>query len=76
MAGIKKPAVTMEDLRNAECDLYKAVMGRADQLAKKRKIDLEGWEALYRIFADDHHWLPSQVRSLTLQEIDALLPAR
>ena len=39
-------------------------------------IDLEGWEALYRIFADDHHWLPSQVRSLTLQEIDALLPAR
>lgn len=74
--GTKQTLQSAEkELRKQEGRLLEAVLGQADELAKKRKYEgLCGWEALYKIFAVDHHWLPSQVRGLTLEEIGILLP--
>jgi|GEM_PF-3816382 len=60
---------------DAQCHrfLRKRVMERIDAIAKQRDWKLHGQPALYMYFAEKYHWLPSQVRSLSTEEIAALL---
>jgi hypothetical protein len=44
-----------------------------DIYAEKRGWNLTGMDVLYKLFAEKYHWTPAQVRSLTQNEVDALL---
>lgn len=47
---------------------------QGDALAKRMGYDgLRGMDALHRFLIDKHHWLPHQVRSLTVDELKLLL---
>jgi len=48
-------------------------MERINAIARQRNWKLHGQQALYKYFAEKYHWLPSQVRTLSTEEIAALL---
>jgi hypothetical protein len=58
---------------DAEADRYALCLKLAGIYAQKKGWDVTGWEALYLLFADKWGWTPSQVRSLTLDEISMFL---
>lgn len=72
---------TKEELHEAEKKLYHAkaemryIMARqGDILAKKKGYKtLEGMDAIVRFLCDKHHWLPHQVRALSVEDLQLLL---
>lgn len=61
-------------LLQVTAELSHTIARRGDKLAKKMKYgDLGGMDAIHRYLIDKHHWLPDQVRRLTVDEIQLLL---
>jgi hypothetical protein len=59
-------------IANAELMAHWAARGEA--IAKKYKYTgLTGIDAIHRFLIDRYHWLPSQVRALTIDELELLL---
>lgn len=56
-------------------DLEKNIwIKRGDDLARKEGYThLDGLEAIHRYIIDKHHWLPHQVRTLTLEDYYLIL---
>jgi hypothetical protein len=63
----------LETERKADADRYRILLESLDLISKKKGWSLEGMDVLYKLFADKYHWLPSHVRSLTIDEIRVLL---
>jgi hypothetical protein len=63
-----------ERLYNAEARLKYDLARLGDKIAKKMEYrKVTGLDAITRYLVDKHHWLPSDVQHLTLEEIDLLI---
>jgi hypothetical protein len=60
---------------DASSDALKAKLASVgDSLAAKRGYEgLSGMDAVYRYLIDTYHWLPSDVRALSLRDLEMLL---
>lgn len=64
-----------ERLSEATARHYKALMDLASVTAEKAGYDAQGWDAFYVLFAEKFGWTPSQVRSLSEDELGLMLDA-
>src|SRR4051794_3493406 len=69
---------TMSEARSrlfeADAGLRAALADKGDQIAKKKGYGrLDGLDAVHRYLIDKHHWLPSEVRALTTDDLSLLL---
>lgn len=62
-----------EQWHDADKQFYGVLMQRATCEARLRGWDVNGWAALYLLFAERFHWTPAQTRSLSLEEISSFL---
>lgn len=65
---------TTEELYVANAKLKAEIARRGDAIAKKQGYpNLCGMEAVHRYLIDKYHWLPDQVRSLSVEDLQLLL---
>ena len=73
----RKPRTVAEAeqrLFDEEAKLKGAFARRGDEIAKaKGYSSLSGLDAVYRYLIDKYHWLPSEVRSLSVDDLCLLL---
>lgn len=69
---MKKEDVDREIIEN-EKRFYGALLQNASVIAEKKGFGAEDWNAFYVLFADRFGWTPSEVRSLTLEELSLFL---
>lgn len=72
-----------EELRNEEsltqeihqhaAKIYELRMLRLDEYAKAKGWEARGMDVLYLLLAEKYHWTPSQIRSLTSDEVDLFI---
>ena len=63
-----------EALFIADAKLRAGIARRGEKIAKDNGYsNLVGLDAIYRYLIDKHHWLPSQVRALSTDDLSLLL---
>jgi hypothetical protein len=63
-----------EKLFIVEAELKLSIAKLGDTIAKNEGYkDLIGLDAVYRFLIDKYHWLPEQVRSLSVEDLNMLL---
>ena len=63
-----------EALYLAEAQLKSAISEQGEKIAKDQDYkNLNGLEAVHRYLIDRYHWLPDQVRSLSVDDLNLLL---
>lgn len=59
---------------HAEADLKLAISKIGDSLAKKHGYkNLHGMNAVTRYLADKYHWMPHEIRRLSVEDLSLLL---
>lgn len=69
---------TIDDLNRdvliLQAERLAALSAKGKALAKELGYgDLEGLDAIHRYLIEKHHWLPRDVRALTIDELELLL---
>lgn len=58
----------------AEADMKACIAAKGDALSQKMGYgDLDGLNAIHRYLIDKYHWLPRDVRALTVDELQMLI---
>lgn len=69
MSGKKSKKKLLSEINESEASIRRSMMDKADIYATEQGWDINGMDVLYRLLAEKYRWTPSQVRSLTLEEL-------
>lgn len=65
---------TLKRLREAEAGAYYALTVFGDHIAKREDYTtVDGLEAVHLYLVTKHHWLPSQVRAMSFDDLQFVL---
>lgn len=65
---------TLKRLREAEADTNYALTVFGDHIAKREGYkEVDGLEAVHLYLVKKHHWLPSQVRAMSFDDLQFVL---
>ena len=71
---MKKLHEKTEEIYVSEARIKALIAESGDEVAKKHGYKkLYGMDAIYRYLIDKYHWLPDQVRSLSVEDLQLLL---